>query len=223
MKSPRAIGTLVAMSLVAACSAIVAPDRPQIQAIVLTVPQAFGPVLAQVNRVHVSVARPGKPARDTVLRPQFLRDRIHARAILLPDEGEPGTTVDVDLKNHEVFLFRGSVVVGVESGWPFEVRLPVNPIADFAAGADRVVTTGEEFDLGATATITFQDGGSYVPQGVAWLSSDEAVVSMNAGLATATGVGETTVLGVWYGQVDTVAIEVLPAGSVQGANPAERD
>lgn len=215
MTWPRRTAVLLAVGLITACSLVTAPDEVSITpAIVLTVPEEFGPVLAQVNRVHVQIKRPGGAFRDTVLSPVFRDDRIHARAVLRPSEGAPGTAVNIDLKNHDAFLFRGSVVIGDESGWPFEVRVPVAPVAVFDAGEDRSVTVGETVDLGQAATIRFDDDRVGTPDGVAWLSSDSAIVRMRGSVATAVAEGQTTVLGIWYGQIDTVAFDVASAAGI---------
>lgn len=211
LRDAAAIGIL---AVIASCSYDVAPEEPSIQAIVLTVPPTMGAVLQEVNRVHVRLTRPLAVARDTVLAPVVGTGQVRARAILRPNESQPGTTIEVDLKNHATFLFRGSIVIGPDSGWPNDVRVPVVPLATFDAGPDRVVALGDVIDLAQTATIRFGDGPSMAPEDVAWLSTDASILEMTGASAQAVGVGQAAILGVWYGQIDTVAVEVRPTGTI---------
>lgn len=210
VRNARISTTFAAAAALVACSPVVAPEKPFPQAIVLTTPVGFEDVLGRVNRVHVRVTRAGGTPRDTVLRPVVGNGTVRARAILRPDEGDPGTLVDIDLKEHATFLFRGSVAVGPKSGWPFEVRVPVIPVGTFDAGPDWFLAVGDEVDLSQSATIELDDGQRRRADHVAWLTSDSAVVTVEAGAAVARGAGQADVLGIWYGQVDTVVFNVQP-------------
>ena len=135
--------------------------------------------------------------------------RIRARTILRPSEGAPGTLIDIDLKRDALFLFRGSVSIGSDSGWPYEVRVPVVPVATFGAGGDRVLDVGGSVDLSEGATLRFGDGRVRPAEDVVWITPDSSVIDLRGSTATGSAVGQAAVIGVWVGQVDTVFVRVV--------------
>jgi hypothetical protein len=133
---------------------------------------------------------------------------LHARAVLRPDEGAPGTELEVTLLAENLLLFHGVTVLDPETGWPFEANLLVRPIATFELGGPWVVFEGNEIVLGDLSPIIYMDSVTTGADDIEWSSTDPLVVEIVEDRAVARSPGVAGVIGTWNGQVDTLSVEI---------------
>ncbi len=207
---------LVPALVASACVSPLHLDETTAPPLTLEISDEFAQVVAEIDRLRVRISRPPGIARDTALATGGHEGVLRVRAVLRPEEGQPGTVVDLSAVSGVTPLFRGSLVVGEGDGWPLEIRVPMIPVATFEAGDDRVITVGQNIDLDALPVATFVTGTTMTPQDVAWISEDSTVVRIDGMTAVGAGVGLTRVFGVWFGELDSMTVEVTGSAMNQG-------
>lgn len=207
-----------AVLLSGACLSPLSPDQQTAPSIVFVVPSAFADLYQEADGLRFRVTRPPGITRDTALVTAGPDGSIRARAVLRPEEGQPGTVIDVAVTRDVTPLFRGSLEVREEPEPSIDILLPLIPVGRFDAGPDRAVPVGASIELDSAA-VTFLIGTSRTPSDVAWVSADSTVVRIDGSTATGIAAGLTRVYGVWYGEVDSLTVEV-EASSLAGSQPA---
>lgn len=212
MTSSRLVLPAVVLLVGGACG-IVGPDQgaPQLP-IVLSVEPGFADVLADVDGASLRITRLGHSPRDTTLLVQNEDGLLYARLLLRPDEGSPGTRLELTLFTGTYPLFRGRAQLsGADES---QIRLALEPVATFEVGEGHVLALGDVLLLGALRTIVFVDGRARPSTSVSWLSKDPTIVEIVADRALTRSEGTTDLIGVWSDRSDTMSVRVAPSGRI---------
>lgn len=210
-RAGRTILLFGGVTLAVACR-VAEPESLGVQpAIVFTSAPDYEDILADVNQIRLRVIKSSGMARDTVVPANVAPGRIRARVVLRPDEGAPGTQVDVTMTDGDEPLFAATILLDSPRGWLDETHVELVPVADFELGLSWILRLGESGALRDLTPVRFYDGRLRGARDVAWTSTRASIFEVVGDQLVPRAEGFASLIGVWHGQTDTLAIEVVPA------------